>query len=214
MIEDRPNLSTALSDRLRAMIVNGDLHEGDRLNEVHLAAQLGVSRTPLREALTRLVGEGAVTALPRHGFYVCPMSVDEVEQLYPMRAMLDPEALRLSGYPSVERMQRLRALNIRLQAARIPEQVVDLDDEWHRLLIMDCPNHILLGLIDQFIWRTRRYELGLMRDSKDIIRAGLDHDMILDALDDHDMEAACTGLRHNMQSGVQPILDWLKNRPS
>ncbi len=212
MIEDRPNLSTALSDRLRAMIVNGDLREGERINEVHLAAQLGVSRTPLREALARLVAEGAVTSLPRHGFYVCPMTADEVAQLYPMRAMLDPKALRLSGFPSPERMKRLRALNTRVQAARQPEAVVDLDDEWHQLLICDCPNLILLGLIDQFIWRTRRYELGLMRDSKDVIRAGLDHDAILNALAAGDMDGACAGLRHNMQSGVQPILDWLKIR--
>lgn len=212
MIEDRPNLSTALSDRLRGMIVNGDLPEGERINEVHLSAQLGVSRTPLREALTRLVGEGAVTTLPRYGFYVCPMTVDEVEQLYPMRAILDPEALRLSGFPSPRRMRALRDLNVRVQAARTPEAVVDLDDEWHRLLISDCPNLILLGLIDQFIWRTRRYELGLMRDSKDVIRAGLDHDAILDTLDAGDMDAACAGLRHNMQSGVQPILEWLAAR--
>ncbi len=194
------------------MIVNGDLSGGERINEVHLAAHLGVSRTPLREALTRLVGEGAVTALPRFGFYVCPMSVDEVEQLYPMRAILDPEALRLSGFPSPERMVALRELNLRVQAARTPEQVVALDDEWHLLLIRDCSNHILLGLIDQFIWRTRRYELALMRASKDVIRAGRDHDAILDSLAARDMDAACAGLRHNMQSGVQPIIDWLQSR--
>ena len=78
---DQPNLSAPISDRLRQLIAGGELPAGDRLNEVHLAASLGVSRTPLREALTRLVGEGAVTALPRHGFYVRALSAEEVARL-------------------------------------------------------------------------------------------------------------------------------------
>src|SRR5262245_36973472 len=97
---DRPNISDVLATALRDMIVDGRLPAGERINEVHLAARLQVSRTPLREALGRLVAEGALTSVPRIGYFVCPLTLDEFEQLYPIRAILDPEALRLAGIPS------------------------------------------------------------------------------------------------------------------
>src|SRR5438552_13883463 len=94
---DRPNLGEALVVTLRERIVDGRLPAGERLNEVHLAASLGVSRTPLREALGRLTAEGALTSSPRLGFFVRPLTAEEFRQIYPIRAILDPEALRLAG---------------------------------------------------------------------------------------------------------------------
>lgn len=207
----RNNTSGLVAADLRDRIVDGRLAPGTRINEVHLAAQLGISRTPLREALTRLAGEGAVTSLPRLGFYVCPLSAEEVEQLYPIRAILDPEALRLAGIPSARRLARLRAVNRRIAAATNPEQVIALDDQWHLELVGACPNAILLALIEQFIWRTRRYELALMADGGNIRNAAAEHDAILEALEASDLEGACEGLRRNMRSGMAPILAWLKS---
>lgn len=209
---DRPNLSAAVAAAVREMIVDGRLAEGARVNEVHLAARLGVSRTPLREALTRLAAEGALTSLPRTGYYVCPLTAEEVEQLYPLRAILDPEALRLAGLPSPARLAELKRLNQKLQNTTNPEMVVLLDDRWHHELLADCHNLILMGLIEQFVWRTRRYELGLMRERHNVARAGGDHEAIMAALEAGDLEAACAALRANMQSGKAPILAWLASR--
>jgi len=61
----RANISEAIASKLRTMIIDGRLRPGTRINEVHLAAGLGVSRTPLREALSSLANEGAVTVKPR-----------------------------------------------------------------------------------------------------------------------------------------------------
>ena len=104
----RDNLSDTVATRLRHLIVDGQLAAGQRINEVHLSQQLGVSRTPLREALARLAQEGALRSVPRIGYFVRPLDIDEFEQLYDIRPLLDPEALRLAGLPSRERMQRLR----------------------------------------------------------------------------------------------------------
>src|SRR5215510_3945315 len=114
----RPNLSESVASALRRMIVDGRLGPGERINEVRLAAALGVSRTPLREALSRLVAEGALKSVARSGFYVCPLTVEELEQIYPIRALLDPEALRLSGLAPPDRIKRLGALNTKIGAAR------------------------------------------------------------------------------------------------
>ncbi len=208
----RDNLSGVLVAKLRHMIVDGTLPAGGRLNEVHLAQQLGVSRTPLREALTRLGQEGALTSLPRIGWFVRPLTVEELEQIYPVRALLDPEALRLAGLPSPERLARLKRLNERLAAARGSDAAIALDDEWHLLLIDACPNRVLIDLIKQFIRRTGRYEIALMREGRHVAAASATHAEIIAQLEKGDLEAACARLRRNLQEGFMPIATWLRSR--
>jgi DNA-binding GntR family transcriptional regulator len=162
--------------------------------------------------LTRLVAEGAVTSVPRLGFYVVPLSADELLQLYPIRGILDPAALRLGGLPPPGRLARLRDLNRRFVAARDPEEAVRIDDEWHLELIAGCDNPILLGFIEQMMWRTRRYELGLMRERDNLEHSGEDHEHIVAALEAGDLDAACETLEANMRSGLEPILEWLAER--
>jgi DNA-binding GntR family transcriptional regulator len=208
----RLNLSDDLAARIRAMILDGLLPAGERINEVHLAARLGVSRTPLREALMRLVSEGAVTSVPRLGFYVVPLTAEELLHLYPIRGLLDPAALRLGGLPARDQIDRLKDINARFAAADDPMEAVRLDDEWHLELIAGCSNPVLLGFIEQMMWRTRRYELGLMRERANVEHTAHDHQRVIDALDAGDLDAACAALEANMRSGLQPILDWLAER--
>ena len=105
---DRPNISESLVILLRKMIVDGELPGGERVNEVHLARSLGVSRTPLREALGHLVAEGTVRVVPRYGYHVNPLTLEEFRQVYQIRPILDPEALKLAGLPSAEQLRPAR----------------------------------------------------------------------------------------------------------
>jgi DNA-binding GntR family transcriptional regulator len=79
---------------LRELILHGSLAAGSRLGEVELAERLGVSRTPVREALTRLAAEGLVEIVPNRGARVASFSVDELEAVFELRAALEP---RLTG---------------------------------------------------------------------------------------------------------------------
>lgn len=207
----RGNISETAADTVRAMIVDGRLAAGDRINEVHLAAQLGVSRTPLREALSGLTAEGALVARPRLGYFVRPLSLEEFEQIYDIRPLLDPEALRLAGLPNTKRIARLEKLNADLANAK-GVRAIDLDDAWHLELLADCPNTVLIDLIRNIMLRTRRYELALMRERANVDVSNDTHDDIMVALKASDLEAACVALKRNMQSGRQPIADWLRER--
>ncbi|HTT99622.1 MAG TPA: GntR family transcriptional regulator [Rhizomicrobium sp.] len=208
----RDNISDTVASAVRDMIVDGKLAAGARINEVRLSQALGVSRTPLREALNRLSQEGALISTPRIGYSVRPLTLEEFDQIYDIRPMLDPEALRLAGLPSPEKLDRLNALNHRIESARKPDEAIALDDEWHFLLIGDCPNKVLLEMIAQVIRRTHRYEIALMRDNRNIRRAGLDHRGILAALRRRDLTAACAALKKNLQTGKAPIAAWLRER--
>jgi DNA-binding GntR family transcriptional regulator len=208
----RGNLSDVLTTELRRMIVDGRLAAGSRINEVHLAGRLGVSRTPLREALSRLAREGALDNVPRIGWFVRALSLEEFEQIYPIRSYLDPQALRLAGLPPPGRLRQLEILNDRIAAETDPDSIITLDDEWHRLLIEGCPNRVLLDLIDQFIGRTRRYEIALMRGRRNVAVAAANHREVMAALARRDLDQACEALRHNLETGFEPIASWLRER--
>ncbi|HEX8170155.1 MAG TPA: GntR family transcriptional regulator [Thermoanaerobaculia bacterium] len=208
----RRNLTDDLAAELRRMIVDGSLAAGERLNEVHLAAQLDVSRTPLREALNRLANEGAIRSVPRIGWFVCALSVEEFEQIYPIRAILDPEALRLAGIPPRDRLDRLESLNAKILAARDVEKRIALDDAWHLELLAGCPNRVLIELIEQFMRRTHRYEIAYLREQQHVREAGDAHAAVLRALRGNHLERACKALEKNMQNAIEPIVEWLRSR--
>jgi DNA-binding GntR family transcriptional regulator len=210
----RDNLSDSVVLKLRHMIVDGLLPAGARINEVHLSRQLAISRTPLREALARLAQEGALRSVARIGYFVRPLTVEEFAQLYDIRPLLDPEALRLAGLPSRERMEQLQDLNDAIGRARDSDAIINLDDEFHMELIAACPNQVLLELIRQIIQRTRRYEIGLMRESRSVAVATANHKEIMTALRKRDLRSACAALRNNLRTGREPILAWLKARPT
>lgn len=205
-------VSEAAVAAVRGMICDGALAPGRRINEVHLAQSLGISRTPLREALNRLAAEGAIEARARLGFFVRPLTREEFEQVYDIRPLLDPEALRLAGVPSAARIAELEKLNRKLSAVRDAKAAVLLDDSWHLALIENCPNKILLDLINAMMVRTRRYEIALWREIKQAYRASEDHDAILASLRAGDLDAASAALQQNMKSGRAPMLAWLEAR--
>ncbi len=211
-IDPRPNISGELANHLRDMIFDGGLAAGTRINEVHLATRLGVSRTPLREALAMLVAEEALDSVPRRGFFVRKLSRAEFEDIYQLRALLDVGALRLSGIPTPEGFEKLERLNQKIRATRNHSVRASLDDEWHLELISNCQNQILLDLIKLCMRRFRRYGLAFLRDQKLVETFNVEHQEILRVLRRGDMEAACEWLRKNLTSDQSPILQWLKTR--
>lgn len=193
------------------MIVDGEIAAGSRINEVHLARDLGVSRTPLREAIARLIREDTLVAFPRVGAFAKPLTVEEFDQVYSIRTLLDPEALRIAGPPSGQQLRRLERINAKIEAAD-PDTIIDLDDQWHLLLIEHCPNTVLLDLIRDFMRRTRRYELALMRERQQVDVATDTHSEIIAALRRGEHEAAAKILKHNLETGGEPIRRWLLER--
>ena len=213
-IDARPNISEELANTLRDMIFDGELASGERINEVQLSTQLGFSRTPLREALTMLVAEQAIDSIPRRGFFVRELSRHEFENIHPIRALLDPEALRQSGIPADSGLRKLERINKKIAAEKDMRNRVSLDDQWHLELISSCQNPVLIDLITLFMRRFRRYGLAFYREKNFVATVNREHDEIIAALKRRDLDKACEWLRRNLSSDQQPILDWLDERES
>ncbi|GAB4516718.1 MAG: GntR family transcriptional regulator [Parvularculaceae bacterium] len=206
------SIKAQAAEAVRAMIMEGTLEDGARINEVRLAARLGVSRTPLREGLSQLVVEKMVRAAPRRGFFVCEFSIDEFQQLYDTRPLLDPAALKAAGLPAEAQIVHLEALNGKFLNARSAARAAGLDEEWHLALLSHSKNDVLMDLVRNVMMRMRRYEAALFRETRAIRNSNDEHAEILAALRREDLDGACLALARNVQSGRAEMLDWLSAR--
>lgn len=133
-----PTMSVLAAETLRSMILSGELLPGDRLREISLTAQLGVSRSPLREAMSVLEQEGLIVQEPRRGAVVTPLTAHDIFEIYTLREQLEDLAIRL-GVPVAEesRLDRLRASFAALEAATGEDQTehTRLAFEFHLALV-------------------------------------------------------------------------------
>src|SRR6516225_1693748 len=92
----RQSLTSAVADRLRDQIIRGEIPEGAQLRQDAIATQYKVSRIPVREALRQLDAEGLIAIAPNRGAIVPALSPSDIEELFSIRALLEPEVLKLS----------------------------------------------------------------------------------------------------------------------
>ena len=92
----RQSLTSAVADKLREQIIRGEIPEGTQLRQDAIASQYQVSRIPVREALRQLDAEGLIAIVPNRGAIVPALSPDDIEELFSIRALLEPEVLKLS----------------------------------------------------------------------------------------------------------------------
>jgi DNA-binding GntR family transcriptional regulator len=169
---------------IRSRILNGNLVASETLNQEQLAGELGVSTTPLREALRRLESEGLVLVQPHRDVVVAPLDVDEMVSLYEVREVLDSLAAGLAAEHHDERdRNEMEAASRQLRDPRIDP--VDANRTFHAAIYRASHNEVLIGLLDR-LWdksdRYRRAISGIARDSDtvqshvDLLRTVLDGD--------------------------------------
>lgn len=208
----RDTLRLQARDLLRARLLRGQFGEG-RLNESEIATQIGISRTPLREALRGLEEEGLLYSVANQGFFVKPLSLDEVREIYPVLWELEALALRLAGGVTPAQFERLAALNAQLESAvGDPGEAMALDSEWHVELLKGCQNRRLLEIIHSLKQGAYRYEFSYMQQAKRVAVSASQHRSILAALKDHDMASAIAGLEANWRVTLEATEEWLASR--
>jgi DNA-binding GntR family transcriptional regulator len=137
------SLATNAYDRIKAEIFDFCLLPGDRFTETEVAARMGVSRTPVREALYRLEREGYIDVSPRNGWSVKSFDFTLFENLYDVRIVLELEAVRrLCEMEPPADLAELRATWLAGPAQRLrePGVVCDLDEAFHRQLLLAAGN--------------------------------------------------------------------------
>lgn len=206
-VEGREGSRAALSDLVRAriseLIHNRTLVGGQVIIEQRLAEELKVSRTPLREALQHLEGEGMVQKSSGRSYLVRKVEFPEYLQSFKVRLLLEPEAAAVAALRAPE--ARVQAVRDEIEALRsVPDEHTEAhwrsDDNLHRLIGAHCGNAVLFDMIETLRVTTRLYEIQDVRQqvSKDMEQ----HAAIIAAVAAGDGPAA----RRAMQAHIKSLI--------
>ena len=194
---------------VRARILSGALKPGEFIREKELE-RMGVSRTPIREALGRLASEGFLERIPHRGFRVPEESVGNLLQLYPIVAALDLLAGRLALERfTAEDVARLREINRALDEAggrRDVRALIELNNRFHRVFSERSGNERLCDLLDDLRVQLARLEPGYYSSGGRAQQSAGEHDAIIQAIEAGDREAALSVLENNMSLTYRTLL--------
>jgi len=198
----RTTLRAEAQAAVRARIVDGRLGPGSNVVERNLSEALGVSRTPLREALLGLEAEGLLRVEAQRGFFVAALNVEEARELYPLIGALEALAVetgRPTGLPGLD------AINRRFRASRDHAQAVERDREWHEALIGLCGCPRTAAILQGLRTAAARYEHRFFSGPKVIAESARQHDAIAEALRKRRPARAATLLKTNWKEGLRWI---------
>jgi DNA-binding GntR family transcriptional regulator len=167
---------------LRTRIVSGALAPGATINQDALASELGVSVTPVREAIRRLEADGLVQFEAHKTGIVIPLSRSELAEVYDIREKLDPYAAALAtvrvGDSDLEEFDRLA----RIEPSPDPVRQVAINREFHRAIYARAGNTMLTEILDRLWQRTDRYRVFLVTREVDVVLVTHQHLEIVDAM--------------------------------
>jgi DNA-binding GntR family transcriptional regulator len=214
-IERRP-LGEQVFGLVRSMISKGELKPGERLVEEHLAKRIGTSRTPIREALHRLVQEGLVERREQGGYVVRPISAQEVEEVTGVRAALESYAVELGVKRITDKdlaeLERNIADFENALAAGDQKRLVVLNTQFHLMLYHLAGSNLLVRLISDLAEPLHRFRISLLSDLKAAARSLEDHREMLEAIKNGDHDKAVRVCRSHILTGGAWILDQLKEQ--
>ncbi len=191
---------------VRDAIVAGRYPAGSQLVQEQVADELGVSRTPVREALGRLAAEGLVAWVPRSGYTVNALTDADITDVFEVRQSLELLALRQAcGQLSRIQAARVRVLIAEMDAADPSDASAqfELNRRFHQAMTEPCRNRYLLGLLDQ-LWGnpvSRRITGSYLHDAGSVARMVAEHEQILQASLDDDLETLLRLAEQHMSDG-------------
>ncbi len=207
-------LRDVVFNTLRQAILTGDLKPGERLMEIHLANRLGVSRTPIREAIRKLELEGLVIMIPRRGAEVAQITEKSMNDVLEVRRSMDALCIELA----CERISDEEVVALK-KACEDFEQAVETGDikviaqadvALHDIIVRATRNMRLVQLINNLSEQMYRYRFEYIKDSSQHARLIEEHRMIYDSIVRKDKETASQVAKLHIDNQKKSIIDQLR----
>lgn len=203
-------LREVVCETLRNAIVAGVLKPGERLMEIQVAEELGVSRTPVREAIRKLELEGFVVMIPRRGTYVSDLSIKDINEVYEVRTALDVLAAELAAEriteEELEEMERLLVEIGEYIEQYDMDKIVEADSKFHDILYRASRNERLVGIINNLreqLTRFRSLSMSYPGRLKDMLG---EHTRLVEALAQRNVALAKNLAGEHMANAEQTLL--------
>lgn len=185
-LADKYSLRGRVFNQIRNDILSGRYKEKEELKEVAIGEELGVSRTPVREAFRQLELEGLIQIIPNKGAYVTGITVKDVHDIYAIRARLEGMAARWAcehiTQQQLEEMEEIIWLSKFHAQKEHHDQLAELDNQFHDVLYRSCNSKLLehqLRDLHQYVIRIRRMTLSNKRRGE---ASNLEHEELLEAI--------------------------------
>lgn len=206
-------LRDVVFNTLRQAILKGELKPGERLMEIQLAQRLGVSRTPVREAIRKLELEGLVLMIPRKGAEVAEITVKDLEDVLEVRTALEELAVKdACENITEEQLEKLEQANEAFRKALEGDDLIacgKADMEFHEIIYDATNNRRLIQILNNLREQMYRYRMEYLKD-RDMYPVLLEeHKAIRKALDCHDREKAGAAIRVHIENQKESIINSL-----
>lgn len=210
-------LRDVVFNTLRKAILTGELKPGERLMEIHLANRLGVSRTPIREAIRKLELEGLVIMIPRRGAEVAQITEKSLKDVLEVRRALDVLCVELAcDRISQEEKERLKdACGDFARATKTGDTTViaRADVIFHDIIVQATGNQRLIQLINNLSEQMYRYRFEYIKDESGHENLVNEHRMIYESIMNGDREKAAAAARLHIDNQEQSIIRQLRIDP-
>jgi len=214
---DEGTMSDAVYRVLRHCIIDGSLASGSRLQEEKLAKEMGVSRTPVREALRKLEAEEFVVARPRKGLVVCALSEEDLVEIFQVREALEGMAARLAATnaapPAVAGLDRLVA-EMETAASGDANHLRDLTGEFHLAVARASGNSRLVRMIGKLQDRVRQFGNSTLFLPDQPGAAIEEHRALLEMIKAKDADGAEEIVRRHRRRTLEVRLQMRRPRPA
>ena len=209
-------LRDVVCEALRAAIQSGELPPGERLMEIPLAEELGVSRTPIREAIRKLEQEGFVVMIPRRGTYVADITLKDINQVFEIRSSLEELAASLASEritpDELEELERhLVSINDYMES-RDFDKIVAADIAFHEVLYSASRNDRLIEIIHNLREQTFRFRSVSMNQPGRLAKTWEEHRLLVEALADHNPQQARRIARIHTEHSEQALLSGMQDK--
>ena len=195
---------------LRQSILTGELKPGERLMEIHLADKLGVSRTPVREAIRRLELEGLVTMFPRRGAEVAQITEKSMSDVLEVRRTLDALCAELAGDRiSQEGLSSLKQACENFErsvATKDAQKIAQADVALHDIILQATGNQRLIQLVNNLSEQMYRYRFEYIKDSSQHETLIKEHRIIYQSIVDKDKDTAASAAKTHIDNQKKAII--------
>ncbi len=196
---------------LRRAIITGEFAPGERLMEITLANQLGVSRTPVREAIRKLELEGLVTMVPRKGAQVAKITEENLRDITEIRSNLEQFAVSLACERiDDEGKQLLRdCCNSLRNAIENNNDLIDIiekDEQFHDAIVVVSKNKRLISIINSLREQFYRYRMEYVKDIQSRTELIEEHEELMHAIFDHNKDLATSMMKTHLQNMQDSII--------
>ncbi|EFL37748.1 MULTISPECIES: GntR family transcriptional regulator [Streptomyces] len=185
-ISVQTHLRDQVADALRAALIAGELRPGVVYSAPTLAAELGVSATPVREAMLDLAREGLVEAVRNKGFRVTEMTEQDLDEFTEIRTLIEvPTVGRVAATAAVEQLESLRPLAQRIVTAAQEHDVLkylEADHRFHLELLALAGNRHLVEVVSDLRKRSRLFGLGSLNETGRLVASAQEHVELLDLM--------------------------------